>query len=140
MKNYKSSRKLRVGLNWYPGVNWSTTTIYDVVNIFSMKKYKSSRKLRVGLNWYPGVNWSTTTIYDVVNIFSMKKYKSLRKLRVGVNRSNGGGRGGGGGGGGDPGWVSKRCLCIGFAFFPWGGGFSPMVGDNQLYKHKMIYG
>ena len=26
MKNYKSSRKLRVGLNWYPGVNWSTTT------------------------------------------------------------------------------------------------------------------
>ena len=25
MKNYKSSRKLRVGLNWYPGVNWSTT-------------------------------------------------------------------------------------------------------------------
>ena len=27
MKNHKSSRKLRVGLNWYPGVNWSTTTI-----------------------------------------------------------------------------------------------------------------
>ena len=27
MKNYKSSRKLGVGLNWYPGVNWSTTTI-----------------------------------------------------------------------------------------------------------------
>ena len=27
MKTYKSSRKLRVGLNWYPGVNWSTTTI-----------------------------------------------------------------------------------------------------------------
>ena len=26
MKNYKSSRKLRVGVNWYPGVNWSTTT------------------------------------------------------------------------------------------------------------------
>ena len=26
MKNYESSRKLRVGLNWYPGVNWSTTT------------------------------------------------------------------------------------------------------------------
>ena len=26
MKNYKSSRKLGVGLNWYPGVNWSTTT------------------------------------------------------------------------------------------------------------------
>ena len=26
MKTYKSSRKLRVGLNWYPGVNWSTTT------------------------------------------------------------------------------------------------------------------
>ena len=50
MKNYKSSRKLRVGLNWYPGVNWSTTTIYDVVNIFSMKKYKSLRKLRVGVN------------------------------------------------------------------------------------------
>ena len=30
MKNHKSSRKLRVGVkavNWYPGVNWSTTTI-----------------------------------------------------------------------------------------------------------------
>ena len=26
MKNNKSSRKLRVGVNWYPGVNWSTTT------------------------------------------------------------------------------------------------------------------
>ena len=26
MKNHKSSRKLRVGVNWYPGVNWSTTT------------------------------------------------------------------------------------------------------------------
>ena len=26
MKNYESSRKLRVGVNWYPGVNWSTTT------------------------------------------------------------------------------------------------------------------
>ena len=26
MKNYKSSRKLGVGLTWYPGVNWSTTT------------------------------------------------------------------------------------------------------------------
>ena len=26
MKNYKSSKKLGVGLNWYPGVNWSTTT------------------------------------------------------------------------------------------------------------------
>ena len=26
MKNYKYSRKLRVGVNWYPGVNWSTTT------------------------------------------------------------------------------------------------------------------
>ena len=25
MKNYKSSRKLGVGLNWYPVVNWSTT-------------------------------------------------------------------------------------------------------------------
>ena len=25
MKNYKFSRKLGVGLNWYPGVNWSTT-------------------------------------------------------------------------------------------------------------------
>ena len=28
MKNYKSSRKLRVYLNWYPGVNLSTTTTY----------------------------------------------------------------------------------------------------------------
>ena len=26
MRTCKSSRKLRVGLNWYPGVNWSTTT------------------------------------------------------------------------------------------------------------------
>ena len=26
MKNHKSSRKLRVGVNWYPGMNWSTTT------------------------------------------------------------------------------------------------------------------
>ena len=26
MKNYKSSRKFRVGLIWYLGVNWSTTT------------------------------------------------------------------------------------------------------------------
>ena len=77
MKNYKSSRKLGMGLNWYPGVNWSTTTklqmyminlmiIYNVVNIFSMKIHKSSRKLRVGVNWYPGVNWSTTTILGVI--------------------------------------------------------------------------
>ena len=28
MKNYKCSRKLRVGVNWYPGVNWSTTTMF----------------------------------------------------------------------------------------------------------------
>ena len=27
MKTCKSSRKLMVGLNWYPGMNWSTTTI-----------------------------------------------------------------------------------------------------------------
>ena len=27
MKNYKSLRKLRVGVNWYPGVNWSTTAM-----------------------------------------------------------------------------------------------------------------
>ena len=26
MKTYKSSRKLRVGVNWYQGMNWSTTT------------------------------------------------------------------------------------------------------------------
>ena len=26
MKNYKFSRKLRVGVNWYAGVNWSTAT------------------------------------------------------------------------------------------------------------------
>ena len=29
MKNYQSSRKLRVGVNWYPGVNWSITTSYN---------------------------------------------------------------------------------------------------------------
>ena len=28
MKTYTSSRKLRVGLNWYQGVNWSTTTSF----------------------------------------------------------------------------------------------------------------
>ena len=28
MKNYQSSSKLRVGVNWYSGVNWSTTTIF----------------------------------------------------------------------------------------------------------------
>ena len=33
MKNYKSSKKLRVGLNWYPGVNWSTTTTLIVDSI-----------------------------------------------------------------------------------------------------------
>ena len=27
MKTYKSSRKLRVGVNRYTGVNWSTTTM-----------------------------------------------------------------------------------------------------------------
>ena len=36
MKNHKSSRKLRVGMNWYPGVNWSTTNLlveeYKAVN------------------------------------------------------------------------------------------------------------
>ena len=30
MKNHKSSRKLRVGVNWYPGVNWSTTTRHHI--------------------------------------------------------------------------------------------------------------
>ena len=47
-----------MGVNWYAGMNWSTTTIYminliiiyDVVNIFFMKRHKSSRKLRVGVN------------------------------------------------------------------------------------------
>ena len=33
MKNHKSSRKLRVGVNWYPGVNWSTTTRKRANNI-----------------------------------------------------------------------------------------------------------
>ena len=28
MKNYESLRKLRMGVNRYTGVNWSTTTIY----------------------------------------------------------------------------------------------------------------
>ena len=36
MKNYKSSRKLRVGLNWYPGVNWSTTTTISTMDGFSI--------------------------------------------------------------------------------------------------------
>ena len=35
MKNYKSSRKLRVGVNWYPGVNWSTTTsLFMALNLY----------------------------------------------------------------------------------------------------------
>ena len=34
MKNNKSSRKLRVGVNWYPGVNWSTTTTCAVYLYF----------------------------------------------------------------------------------------------------------
>ena len=45
MKNYKSLRKLRVGLNWYPGVNWSTTTNVNIsrgnhvyVNIYLHKE------------------------------------------------------------------------------------------------------
>ena len=39
MKNNKSSRKLRVGVNWDPGVNWSTTT-----NISSRYKNQFSEK------------------------------------------------------------------------------------------------
>ena len=35
IKNYKSSRKLGVGLNWYPGMNWSTTTIHSWNNFRS---------------------------------------------------------------------------------------------------------
>ena len=34
MKNHKSIRKLRVGVNRYTGVNWSTTTTYiDQVSV-----------------------------------------------------------------------------------------------------------
>ena len=54
----KSSRKLRVGLNWYPGVNWSTTTI---------KNYKYLRKMRVGVNRHTGVNWPTTTTLKLIS-------------------------------------------------------------------------
>ena len=33
MKNYESLRKLRVGVNRYTGVNWSTTTIHIVLSV-----------------------------------------------------------------------------------------------------------
>ena len=34
MKYNKSSRKLRVGMNWYPGVNWSTTTMRHILIMY----------------------------------------------------------------------------------------------------------
>ena len=36
VKNYYFSRKLRVGVNWYPGVNWSTTTRYNLATDISL--------------------------------------------------------------------------------------------------------
>ena len=39
MKNNKSSRKLRVGVNWYPGVNWSTTTRSAAANLWLRPTY-----------------------------------------------------------------------------------------------------
>ena len=44
MKNNKSSRKLRVGVNWYPGVNWSTTTI-DILMDTMARDVQSSHVL-----------------------------------------------------------------------------------------------
>ena len=35
MKNYKSLRKLRVGVNRYTGLNWSTTTTNETIYIDS---------------------------------------------------------------------------------------------------------
>ena len=42
VKNYKSLRKLRVGVNRYTGVNWSTTTILKIeVYLGASMRYKS---------------------------------------------------------------------------------------------------
>ena len=61
MKNYTSSRKLRVGLNWYPGVNWSTTTRLGMY-VFSSYVY-----LNFGDNWYPAIIGSKAVMNSDIN-------------------------------------------------------------------------
>ena len=53
MKNHKSSRKLRVGVNWYPGVNWSTTTsIYFICYTFSEVIYQNPEYRNTSVNMF----------------------------------------------------------------------------------------
>ena len=69
MKNYKSSRKLRVGVNWYPGVNWSTTTI--TIDLILQDMYIYTILLRGAL--FLIVN------YNYFNIFSYMCTKQYLK-------------------------------------------------------------
>ena len=50
MKNYKSSRKLGVGLNWYPGMNWSTTTTASRHKLVAVISWPSSPNLEIATN------------------------------------------------------------------------------------------
>ena len=66
LKNYKSSRKLRVGLNWYPGVNWSTTTTSN----FTLALGKSDSLILqcpVSINFFQELN--NLTKHHVCEIF-----------------------------------------------------------------------
>ena len=70
MKNNKSSRKLRVGLNWYPGVNWSTTAYMYTLplkEVFHLFKCEYCLSLRVftacdELHWDDEIHWPTSTV------------------------------------------------------------------------------
>ena len=65
MKNHKSSRKLiGVGVNWYPGVNWSTTTNYFVT---FMRRHEDT-----------GFSWDFLAIFCKMDVWTKIKYFKLQ--------------------------------------------------------------
>ena len=64
MKTYKSSKKLRVGLNWYPGVNWSTTT-----NFKTGLSQKNGLRLKTFCESQPWLSYGKTKVDAKVGIY-----------------------------------------------------------------------
>ena len=67
MKNYKSSRKLRVGLNWYLGVNWSTTTIVSLTN-FGLAENNLSKDIGETFQTFKHTKWENKCLQEHYDI------------------------------------------------------------------------
>ena len=86
MKNYKYSRKLRVGVNWYLGVNWSTTTTASRHKLAAVISWPSSPNLEIATNLKTDCNrkWSIIIIIIVITFMLFICFKHCTKTYLSV--------------------------------------------------------